>query len=378
MCWHRINGLENIFWLSGLCYYVLFLLFPLKIMNQPLAEDPMSVFGFAILLAGILLAKLIQRAFFRKVRLMTSSGAIQTEFKTHDAFIDWFHKVAERSFLCIAGTLIPLALLGIYWTDSLEEAKIHLLAGSFLGVWMISTRFAYGVATGIAAAKLSHKSAIFLLSPSHPDRSSGFGHLGYFYFEQALVLLLPAVYMVFWIVLVSINMGQLERSELVERVEAAIENRDPKNPQLNNILERYVQCENGHYDSTTCEANQRAFIWFDHFVRLIVFNLIIFMLIWLIPSYYIRQKMKEARKEQVDPFIERLEKEIAHIRTSLAGPNIQMGDSPKNHTDYQTLDEQACVLANLRSTPTFPIPLGTAITTWVSNVSAIVGLISLG
>lgn len=378
MTWKKIDQFENFVWFIGLIYYLIFLIYPHEIMGQPLIDDPMSVSGFGLLLAGIFAAKLIQKSFPKKVAMMFSSGAIQSEFPSHSSFMDWFNRIASISFLWVAGSLVPLALIGIYFVDTNYEGKWHLIAGSFLGVWVISTRFAFGVATGIGAAKLSSRESRFVLSPPHPDRSSGFGHLGYFYFEQALVLLLPSVFMVGWILLVSLNMSQLARSELVNQVEALVENRKPSGVQFDYIIDQYVICSSGESDLKACNSREREFIWYFHFIRLITFNLTIFMFIWIIPSIYIYRKMKAFRRRFIDPVIELIEREIATERRKLmdaadTDDKILVADLGQNK-----IDQLAETLAIYRSTPTFPIPLGTAVTTWVSNVSAILGLLSLG
>ena len=196
MKWKKIEQIETVLFVIGLLYFFAFLISPTHFMDRSLQEDPMSVLGFGLLLICLLTARILQSSFHKRVSYMTLSGAIMCSF---EAFEAWFEIIAKRAFLVILATMVPIYMAGIYQAPSNEVGKFHLYLGGAIGATMLACRFAFGVATGISSAYLSRSKHSFVLTPSHPDGCSGFGHLGYYYFEQALILLMPTVFMAFWL-----------------------------------------------------------------------------------------------------------------------------------------------------------------------------------
>lgn len=359
----------------GLGYFVWFAIDPQVFSDNSHAEDPMAVSGFGCLLAGIVVARWVQSGFLRRIDLMVRSGAIQFEDSSHEQFNRWFQRSSVIAFLFVCGTLLPLYLIGLFETASNEKGKIHLYIGGAMGVWLVSTRFAFGVATGLAAYRLSHSKNRFILAPSHPDRSSGFGHLGHFYFDQALVLLLPAIFMLFWIIYVGVNIDRLQRAELADQFISATTGQNAVDQSLEIVLENYMTCKNviKQPDSIrACPQRDRQFIWLPQFVRLILFNLVIFMFSWVLPNLFLGRRMRAYRAKHIEPEVSRIEDELRDLRTEYPA-------DPVGTTAYiahrQQLDELAEKLAVYRSCPAFPLPILTVLTATISNISAILGLV---
>lgn len=372
--WPLILKLETLLWFAGLAFYGYFIAFPEEVMGQPLADDPMAVFGFAALLAGLILARILQGTFVRRIEQMHTSGAIQSDFPSQAAFEAWFGRIATLSFALVVLTLLPLGLIVIYVTESNTVAKPFLMAGSAMGICLVAVRFAHGIASGITAYAISRPSATFSLTPSHPDNCSGFGQLGFYYFEQALILLIPAAFMLFWIVFIGINISQFERAEMAEQVTALIEGRPPGAAEFAHVVETYVVCADGTTDAAACAPDERRFLWGQPFQWLIFYNLIIFLLVWVLPSFFLNRRMRQSREEDIGPVERRLAEELSVSRRALAAEAETSSDTVQAR---EGIDRMAVKLAELRGTPTFPIPLWTAVTTWISNISAILGLLAI-
>ena len=374
MTWQFLLRFERIFFVIGLLYFLSFLAYSEAFIGKSFNKDPMAAAGFGLVLSGVAIAWLVQRQFPYRVGLMIRSGAISSIEMDEAAFIAELERYATRAFFIIFLTMTPLFVGGVLSVDSNELGKPHLITGGVIGAGLIAMRFAYGVATGWASSRLVRSEVSITLAPNHPDRSAGFGHLGYFYFDQALVLLLPAAFMMFWLVYVGVNLNKLEEKEIFNLVVAHAEDqrsfsyRPPVTPP--EFVEEYVVCPHKNSPITECRADERLFIWQDPFLLLIGFNLIIFLLSWGWPSWRIYRRMKTSRATDVDPEIDRLESVVAAARRTM---RTESGGIDQKA--FAALDDDVERLAILRSCPVFPIPIWTAVTAVVSNVSALFGLI---
>ena len=375
-------------WVFGLgaVYLTAFLIAPTSFSGVPLHIDPMAPSGFLLILLGSLIASWVQSRFPGRVEELFRSGSILLDDDAYQAFWTDFRKLVRMCILAVTIPLAALVTIGPFIVGSNEQGLPHLIAGGLLGSWLVGVRFGVGIATGIAASRLAHGRTVFVPSPGHPDRAAGFGRLGYFYLDQALVLLLPALFMVFWIVFVG---KQIETAKpmLTDAL------RSPE--ELQTIVDvykkypaiwEYTSCEPKptgpdryfwdeeteqpfHVGYLLCPPDGLRFIWQVHYYRLLLFNLVVVLLAWLLPNLVLRGAMRRGLVQLVDPRILQTEAALYAKRGQLA--TDPTGGAPG---EEQALAQE---LANLRSCPTFPVPLGTVILTFLSNVSALAGLSAL-
>ncbi len=376
MSWNTILRVELIVLIVGCIYYTLFLFFPQYFMGEQLSEDPMAWSGFGVLIVGIIAARLRQSLFPNRVRSLIDSGAIRSEFGSADELIEQVAREATKRTFWIFVPLVLLYLIGISQVYSNETGKIHLIVGGSMGVWLVSTRFAYGVATGIAAARLSGKSSVFVLNPGHMDRASGFGQLGFFYFNQALILLLPTFFMLFWLVYANINIGQFERDKLINEVAQRVVDDRNYISSLSEQVADYISCRTDEYAFLQdCDRGELYFIWGAQFYALIFFNLIIFTLSWVWPMALLARRMRDFHNRYIRPEVRRLELVVLKAREDFAEKIENLKDELHFEDYHVNTQAHADRLAVYRACPTFPIPIWTVLTTLVSNVSAVFGLL---
>ena len=380
MTFKLIERCELYVWTLGLIYYGTFVFYPELFHGKTHAEDPMSVVGFGFLLIGIVLARWVQRGFLTRIDAVFAGGAIHMPGMTREGLRDWFHVNTARYFLWIFLPLLGLYLIVLTATSSNELGKIHLYVGGALGIWMVSVRFAVGVATGLCATYVSGPQSRFVLNPAHSDRSSGFGRLGYFYFDQALVLLLPAVFMIFWIGYVAINLSTLERNEVANAVfdKVGIETREDTT--LSQSLEAYVVCRDEDGDifskaASDCTPAERSFLWGPAFYALTIFNIIIFLLSWGLPTIRLRARMAEYRDTYISLKIDELERVLTDLRGQFFDRLDKEEPDPVVRDMQAHMDAVSCELGTYRATPTYPLPIWTALTAIISNLSAVFGLL---
>ncbi|MCV6584541.1 MAG: hypothetical protein OIF47_03315 [Marinibacterium sp.] len=371
--WARITQAELLVLAAGTLYYIAFLIAPERFMDGDFGDDLMASGGFGLLLAGIVIARAIQSRFSSRVLGVVRSGAIllgDTGDDGRDRIEAWINQRAVLMLAIIFPTLLVLYLIGVASAPSDQTGKPHLIAGGTMGLFMISVRFAFGVATGLVAARLADPQNSFVLQPAHDDRASGFGSLGFFYLDQAAVLLLPALFMVTWILFVQSSISQFQEATVVSNLVEAITDTPQPAPELRRFATPYVTCTSARVAPEQCPRTDLAFFWQAQFVGLSICNLVIFFFCWIVPMLILARRMRGYRRQVIDPRIRTLEQKLFKIRTQFRTPSPDDLDALERQTD-----EMAQQLAVYRACPAFPIPLWTAVTAAVSNLSAVLGIL---
>ena len=353
--WDIIEVIEKVLWILGLLIYAWFLRNSVEISGNTLAQEPMAPIGFGLVLLGTLSAKLIQVRFVEKVKLLTRSGAIFDGYGHLDGLSEDTNFISTWVFIPMVVGLCITYLIGL--NISLSEPGIYLIIGGMIAVYIVSTRFSFGVASGLCTLKITKHTEFFLHS-SHPDKAAGFGHLGYYYFKQALVILIPTAFMAGWLLLAYATV-QAKNIEMPEQNTFAYE--------FDGYMRYDDDTDSVYVKYWDCEKEKRTFIWSAAFYKLILVNLIVFLFAWAIPNSVLAKQMKVAKRRVVYPAIEELERKLKNHR------RLQT----KGFSDLRSASHLSDELYYLRMCPTFPLPVKTVATVFLSNISAIFGLLGL-
>jgi len=342
-----LDGIDRWSFRLGCVYFAIFAFCPGAFTESSHSEDPMTLSGFGVLLVGVYGARRLQRGFTGRITSLTRTGVLLRSGTT-DFECD-FHRVRAIAIPVIAGSLIPLTIGGIWAANSTEVGKLYLVVGALLGIWLVSARFGWAVATGVFALRLDRLGISITVTPGASDRAAGLRMLGDFYFFQALFVLVPALFMSFWMIAVEAEWA---------------------------IASGYWHCELPRFD---CDPHQRVGTWTSQFLALIAFDiLVIFNPSVLLPGWLIGRKMKAATRTHVEPVVRRLEGEICDLRSQVFPSDRE--DQEADHSRlglFEEITRRATQLDRYRSTPTWPMPLGRVLTTVLANASALVGLSQL-
>jgi len=350
--WKSIVSIEAFFLVIGTAVFIVFTLNPKYFNAMEHFKEPMPWLGFGLTLAALTLLRTHQAKFKDKLALLLRNGSILTGNSLDEVHSNTLRK-AVYTFPFVVTTLLLVYLIGLFVAQS-QSPHLGLIIGGAVGVYIMSTRFSFGIASAWVIHDLA-KNSHFFLYPEHPDKAAGFGHLGYYYLKQAIIILLPTAFMVFWMVSVYfVTSGDFPEEYSANRLEIMID-----------LYMRCVGDRNTYFWG--CPIEKREFIWTESFIALIAFNIIVFTLAWIWPNEILRRKMKESARISLNPVIEKLEKNIRIRRQyALSNPAIQ---------GYDCRELKA--LASLRSCPLIPLPIGSLLILSGSYLFTAIGAIGV-
>lgn len=169
-----------------------------------LAWDMLLISGLAFLVMGIWLAldlprkmeDVLNRLVLRGVLHTTEEGLQSLKAVLHRRTIVW-----ARSSGMVVAVAILLAFI-VAFRLPLPAAKIPLtlveIAGGFMAGWYLGRMASYGT-LGLLMKKTG---VVFHVQPGYLDGAAGLKPVGDFYFFQAMVAGLPALFLTVWLVLI--------------------------------------------------------------------------------------------------------------------------------------------------------------------------------
>jgi len=349
--WHGteiLGKIDQIVLVISFLYFIAFAIKPRMFSGVSHSEDPMAISGFAMVLLVFVLARRIQNAFLTHVANLIRSGNLLTDDMGF-RFRKKFEQLLFITATAVVVTLLPLTLIGIYLAPSAPDGKIHLMIGATLGGWLVASRFAWAIATGVSPMLFKRTGITVAVVAGAADQSGGLRPLGAFYFRQAIIVLIPTAFMLFWFYVI-----------------------DRQLP----FTDPYWHCATPFSIEGNCPSEDVRTVWSDHFIRLVGYNVIfIFSVSVFIPSFALGRNMAEYKRRYFLPLCAAIENEIRDLQNTLL----------PNPTDAQNLDTTLSVhnqiklkheaLRNLRDAPVWPLPLWETVFSLVSNVSAFVGLV---
>ncbi len=344
---------DRIVFIIGLIYFAAFLIAPARFGGVAHNEDPMAPSGFAVLLVTVYIARRVQNGFQGRFDGLLRGGVLlASDFGAE--LRRRFARICLMSSVGTAVVLIPLTAVGVWLANAVPDGKLHLTLGSIAGAFLVANRFGWAIATGLLPIHFKKAGVDVVLTRNAADKSSGLLILGEFYFRQAVIVLIPTVYMLFWFYV--------------------IEKQFP-------FAAPYF-CHVDVTPAAPCPPEYVDPIWTGQFVRLILFNiLIVFSLAVLVPALALRGAMRDYKARYFLPLVAPLEDELARLRRqtlafgAVSSARDQLGTLGALHGQ---IEAKAGELASYRDAPTWPLPLWETLVAIVSNVSAVTGLIGFG
>ncbi len=172
---------------------------------NPLRWDLLYTSGFSVLLFAIFLSHGLYQRFAAALERIRLRGGISTE--ELDRILRSIN--SKKSLSTIAGAVI-VALLMLAATLQGKPAPYNLgwlefllalLAGGAAAGCVIGRMILYG----ILGAVIADQHVALQLNPASPDGAAGMKPLGDFYFFQALLMAIPAVFLAVWIYLIPLD-----------------------------------------------------------------------------------------------------------------------------------------------------------------------------
>lgn len=332
----------------GLAYFAVFAARPDLFGAETIWDAPMAASGFALMLVLVPLLALVQGAIRREIEDLLLSGAIVYAEATPNAILRQMRQVEWRwraiQWLIVSAILVVSIVLG----DGTRAEKASLVAGAIIVAWLAAERFAAGMA--LAHGPVAQAGPVrYHLTPGHPDGGAGFGRLGRLYFEQALLLLLPALYLGFW------WLGSVQAMEAMAGDMARPFGLGPA------TFERYIACPGGV--RPPCEG--AVYRWADLHAALIAMNLVLFLAASLVPAFVVHRHMTRAFRADIAPRLPGLRAELHALRAAR-----DAGAQPRLLQAAERYDA-------LRLCPVWPLSVVTLSLTLVANVSSVLGVVAV-
>ncbi|MEM1273712.1 MAG: hypothetical protein AAGF88_07845 [Pseudomonadota bacterium] len=360
--WRKILILEVAVWVAGLVYFVIYLFHAETMTGEPAADDPIAWSMFLAALVAVPVARSVQSRFLRRLNATVSDGLILSDQDDPATIGTAFARLASRSFAILVVVLLVLVVGGIaIETRSNPLGKPHLIAGASLAAVLIATRFAHGVAASLVLRQFKGPETVFVLNPDAQDKAAGFGILGYAYYNQALLVLIPFLFLAFWLVAVefAINAGPALK---------------PDGSFSPVAFGNYIVCagSTAPTDQSQCPQSEWVFLWRDDYLVAMAINLVVFVLSAFLPMSFLARHMRKSRRLQVWPHVEELSAHVHDLRARYREDR----DDPTAFAEMQArVAPLAAELTLWRACPVFPIPVATAAATLISNLSGILGLL---
>ena len=186
-----------------------------KLKNEPCTtwfeDDPMMLSGFVTVLIGLSYSLLIDRNQIKLVRRLHDIAVINLDSRHWSEIRALLKKYTRRAYMLIPSAAVILTLYGF---RSVIDAILSdhprpqawtaesVVASLFCAV-LVGFRLGRAVANGFTGRAIRKVSPSFEMVPQHPDGAGGLGSIGRFYLWQAGGLLIPTVWLLIWIWLIS-------------------------------------------------------------------------------------------------------------------------------------------------------------------------------
>jgi hypothetical protein len=188
---------------SVLLYLILFLVFLASIITEgsdPHKWDLMLISGVAAFVTGVRLSQtvpgkltvILARLVNRGVLLTDPEGLKQFEVKL---------KVRAESWGNRGGIICAIAILIAFFLSS-GFSKLLLMVFEGLGGYVAGRQLGWMACYGTLSLMFQRESLTLKVQPGHLDAAGGLKPIGDFYFLQAIVAAIPAVYLAIWWVII--------------------------------------------------------------------------------------------------------------------------------------------------------------------------------
>jgi hypothetical protein len=182
-------------------------------------DDPLLLSGFALLIVGIILARHVPTRMHQMLRRLRDRGALEADDAAFENFKRDLDSRAEARARWAAwiGTGVMVLIWALAVNESLgsgSDSTEHLVevVATLLRIATLAPLLVFEMLAGYAAGyqlgrmasfgflafALRRNSCALRVIPGHPDGAAGLKPIGDFYFFQAMIASLPAVYLAGW------------------------------------------------------------------------------------------------------------------------------------------------------------------------------------
>ena len=167
--------------------------------------DVLLLSGVAVFIAGLLVARTIPRRLKATLgRLIQREAVVAAEGASPEADLDKLWNALEdragiwaRAVAVISAITILIAFLVVFWGE-FSAAKIFLTLGEVVGAYVAGTFLGRMACYGQLGRVLTERGLRINVVPGHVDGAAGLKPVGDFFFFQAMVVAVPAVYLTLW------------------------------------------------------------------------------------------------------------------------------------------------------------------------------------
>lgn len=272
--------------------------------------DLLLLSGLVLLTVGIWLSMHVPGKMNDTLTRLSNRGVLDT---TGEKLKQFRITLESRTIVwgCAAGLIVGIAILvaflGAFGRDEFSWARISLTAlevfGGYIAGWYLGRMASYG-----RLGLLLKKGGIPVrLTPGHPDGVAGLKPIGNFYFFQAMVASIPAIYLGFWL-----------------------------------IVMPFYPVESG-YDR-----------WKEPYLGLLPLALAFEILAFLVPIWFFHWEMQK-QKSALQPEADSLGRNMMQLETELSElRNTQKYDLLKDHLSHMTKR-----YFDIENMPTWPVDIKT-------------------
>ena len=174
-------------------------------------DDPMMLSGFVTIFIGLLYSLLIDRNQIKLVKRLHDIAVINLDSSHWSEIRRLLKRYTRISYILTTVAAVVLTLLGFHtrivailcdcprprtWTTE------FIVASMFCAV-LVGLRLGRAIANGFTGRAIRKVSLSFEMVPQHPDGAGGLDSIGRFYLWQASGLLVPTVWLLIWIWIMS-------------------------------------------------------------------------------------------------------------------------------------------------------------------------------
>ena len=166
-------------------------------------DDPMSFTGFLVLIIGLGYSVAVDRDQLKLIRYLYDSTIIDMN---EEKWAQIKLELRRNSLKCqVILVLVVVILMGIgysiFFSTGSSRYRFEFLAASAICSILAGLRLGRLVANGFTGRAIETIDPSFEVMIGHPDRTGGLARIGNFYFLQTLTLLLPIIWICFWLLI---------------------------------------------------------------------------------------------------------------------------------------------------------------------------------
>lgn len=167
--------------------------------------DPMSASGYAAVLIGLAVATLTDRSQIRTVHDWRTRGLLDYPGGGDAEIFRRLFRMNIVAHVVVTGAITASVMLGYVFFLPEAFGMPEFLLSSIVSALAVGARMGRGVAHGLMGRTLRACGATVNVIPGHSDKSGGLARIGDFYLAQAGASLVPALWLMAWILLIPSN-----------------------------------------------------------------------------------------------------------------------------------------------------------------------------